>query len=125
MNTLRVAAVVGALAVMIGAFGAHGLKKVLEETGMRANFETGVHYHFFHALALLGVAVLARQATAPERLLQLASWCFVGGILLFSGSLYVMGLTGKRWLGAITPLGGVLFIVGWVALFLAARPAGS
>jgi uncharacterized membrane protein YgdD (TMEM256/DUF423 family) len=95
------------LTVALGAFGAHGLKTRLAPE-MLAIFETGVRYQAYHALGLLALAALK----GPDR----AGWCFLVGIVLFSGSLYALALTGVRWLGAITPIGGVLFLVGW-ALF--------
>ncbi len=102
-----------ALGVGLGAFGAHGLKKIILDTQLLQNWETGARYHLFHALAICLVAVHPKTPAIP-------GWLFVAGILLFSGSLYVMTLTGYRWLGAITPLGGVCFILGW--LFLAFSP---
>jgi len=108
-----VGAVLGALGVAAGAFGAHGLKGRLTPE-MLAVFETGVRYHLIHALGLLAVAWAAtRWASASIRA---AGWLFVVGILLFSGSLYAMCLTGVRTLGAITPIGGVAFIAGWLCL---------
>jgi len=105
------------LAVALGAFGAHGLKaRVTPET--LAVFETGVRYHMYHALALLAVGSLASRAPSP--LASAAGWLFVAGIAIFSGSLYAMTFTGARWLGAITPLGGVCFIAGWALLAVAA-----
>ena len=98
---------------MLGAFGAHGLKsRVAPE--LLVVFETGVRYHMYHALALLAVGWAATRWNAP--LLGIAGWAFVVGIVVFSGSLYVMTLTGARWLGAVTPLGGIAFIVGWILL---------
>lgn len=108
------AGVVGFLGVLIGAFGAHGLASRLEATGRGANFETAVRYHLDHVVALVAVALLAWKE--PSWSTTLAGWCFLGGILLFSGSLYVLALTGARWWGAITPLGGVSFLVGWALL---------
>ena len=99
--------------VVLGAFAAHGLKSRLTPE-MMAVFETGVRYQAYHALGLLFLAAVRGP--------QSAAWCFVGGIILFSGSLYVLALTGIRWFGAITPVGGLLFIAGW--LLLALRPHG-
>jgi len=82
-------------------------------------FETGARYQMYHALALLFVAWLAERATGSA--VHVAGWAFVAGTVLFSGSLYLMALTGKTWLGAITPLGGVAFLVGWVAVVMAVR----
>jgi len=100
----------GALAVVAGAFGAHGLRGRLSPD-LLAVFETGARYQMYHALALLGVAILLeRRPSAP---LSAAGWCFAGGTLVFSGSLYLLALTGALWWGAVTPLGGVALIVGW------------
>lgn len=120
MEWLRVAAVSGFLGVAIGAFGAHGLKERLEAHGRVATFETGVHYHLFHVAALLALGLLSRQAGSSTAL-TVSGWSFSLGILIFSGSLYALALTNLRWLGAITPLGGLLFLAGWAALFLAVR----
>lgn len=109
-------AIFAGLAVAFGAFGAHGLKGVLS-ADMLANFETGVRYHMYHALALVAVALAYAQWQKP--LLVTAGWLFVAGIVIFSGSLYVLSLTGLRWLGAITPIGGVALIAGWVLLAVA------
>jgi len=116
----QVAALLGALGVGIGAFGAHGLRKMLEASGRFDTFETAVRYQFYHTLALLAIGVLL-QLRPELRLLGTTAWLWVGGILVFSGSLYVLCFTGITWLGAITPLGGLLFIGGWITLFLAAR----
>lgn len=105
----------GALAVMLGAFGAHALKQRLGPE-MQAVWRTAVDYHVYHALALLAVGLLARQANLPG--LTLAGAGFAAGILVFSGSLYLLALTGIRGLGAITPIGGTLLIVGWIALLV-------
>jgi uncharacterized membrane protein YgdD (TMEM256/DUF423 family) len=121
---LVIAAINGFLVVSIGAFGAHGLQTRLQETGYLATFETGVQYHMFHTLALLGLALLAMQA--PEsRLLSSAAWLFLGGIILFSGSLYVLAISGISWLGAITPLGGLGFLAGWGCLVWFAASSGG
>lgn len=112
---LSLAAVSGFLAVAIGAFGAHGLESVLNADSMRT-YQTGVQYHFYHTMALLGVGLLAMQIE-PSRLLTIAGWAFVVGIVLFSGSLYILSISGIRWLGAITPLGGLAFLIGWGCLF--------
>lgn len=100
-----------ALGVALGAFGAHGLKDKIAPNLMAA-YQTGVEYHFYHALGLLLLGVLAYQFPAATGLLT-ASWILLVGVLLFSGSLYLMAFTGVRWLGAITPIGGTAFIVGW------------
>lgn len=101
------------LAVVLGAFGAHALRGALSPDDL-ATFEIGVRYQMYHALALLGVAWASTQWDAAT--VAVAGWAFVVGILVFSGSLYALVLTGQRWLGAVTPIGGVAFIVGWALL---------
>jgi uncharacterized membrane protein YgdD (TMEM256/DUF423 family) len=104
------------LAVALGAFGAHGLKGRLA-ADMLANYETGVRYQMYHALALLAVAwAVSRWPGAG--LPVAAGWLFVAGTVLFSFSLYALSLSGLRWLGAITPLGGVAFVAGWFCLLV-------
>jgi uncharacterized membrane protein YgdD (TMEM256/DUF423 family) len=117
---LRLACLLGGLAVAIGAFGAHGLRGKVDASLLEI-YETGVKYHFYHALALLAVAV-AVPSLWQSRLTPWACVAWVVGILIFSGSLYTLTLTGQRWLGAITPIGGVAFILGWA---LMAAAAGS
>jgi uncharacterized membrane protein YgdD (TMEM256/DUF423 family) len=108
----------GMLAVMLGAFAAHALKNTLDEYSLGV-FQTAVQYHFYHSFALLAVGILA--LSLPESLLLRSSgWLFVIGLLLFCGSLYGLSFSGVRWLGAITPLGGLSFIAGWAALATAA-----
>lgn len=101
------------LAVALGAFGAHALKARLSPE-LQAVWETGVRYQVYHALGLFVVAWLT--TVTQSRLVPAAGWCFVAGTALFSGSLYVLSLSGIRWLGAITPLGGLLFLAGWLCL---------
>lgn len=113
----RVFTVAGALsafvAVAAGAFGAHALRSNLS-ADLLAVFETGARYQMYHALALLAVAwAVPRWPAAPVRT---AGWLFVAGTVLFSGSLYLLALTGTRWLGAVTPFGGLCFLAGWVTL---------
>lgn len=108
-------AVSGFIAVALGAFGAHGLKNRLTPD-LLAVWQTAVQYQFWHTLALLAVALFAINAAAGQAALKVAGWAFIVGILVFSGSLYVLCLSGVRWLGAITPLGGTAFLVGWLAL---------
>lgn len=105
-----VSALVG---VALGAFGAHGLKDRLG-ADMLATFEVGVRYQMYHAFALLAVAWAATRW--PGALTNAAGWLFVAGTVVFSGSLYLLSLTGQRWLGAITPLGGLAFLAGWLCL---------
>ncbi len=101
----------------IGAFGAHGLRGRLTPE-MLAVFETGVRYHMYHALALLATAALMTRVDG--RAVVVAGWSFLAGILIFSGSLYALALTGVTTLGAITPIGGLAFLIGWAALAVAA-----
>lgn len=110
---LRLAAINGFLVVALGAFGAHGLKAILQTNQRLETWDTAVFYHALHTLVLLA---LAMQPTVPRG----AVWCFLIGILIFSGSLYVLALTNMRWLGAITPLGGLSFLAGWAWLVLIA-----
>lgn len=106
-------AVAGGLAVLAGAFGAHALRARLEP-GQLAVFETAARYQIYHALALLAAAwLLDRTGQAAARL---AGWLFLGGIVVFSGSLYILSLSGLAWMGAVTPVGGAAFIAGWIAL---------
>ena len=114
---LALGALFAGLGVAAGAFGAHGLKGRLSPE-MLDVFETAARYQMYHALGLLAVAWAA--ARWPQPAVTLAGWCMVAGIVVFSGSLYVLSVTGIRWLGAITPLGGLAFMAGWLALALAA-----
>lgn len=106
------------LSVAAGAFGAHALRARLSPE-LLAAFETGARYQMYHALGLIAAALAA--ARWPGAFPQWAGWLFVAGTVLFSGSLYALALSGLPWLGAITPLGGVAFLVGWICLALAAR----
>ncbi len=110
----RVSAFFGFSAVALGAFGAHGLKSLLADLGTAANWQTAVLYHLVHAIALWAIA-------AREPFLRSAWWAFVIGVTVFSGSLYILSVTGARWLGAITPIGGVSLLVGWVLLAMERR----
>ena len=112
---LLTAAVLGGLSVSIGAFGAHALRATLEAGGRLDTFETAVKYQFYHTLALLAIGILMYYL--PDKRLGYAALAMVIGIVIFSGSLYVLCLTGVRWLGAVTPLGGLALIVGWGLLF--------
>lgn len=117
---IQIAALLGALAVGIGAFGAHGLAATLLETGRTDTFETGVKYHFYHSITMLVIAIW--NYYKPEtKYLKVAFWSFFTGILIFSGSLYTLSLTGINILGAITPLGGVAFILGWILIIRSAN----
>jgi uncharacterized membrane protein YgdD (TMEM256/DUF423 family) len=111
-------AVFAMIAVAAGAFGAHALRERLGPEYL-AVFETAARYQMYHALALLAVAWAVNRWPGP--LLTWAGWLFMVGIVLFSGSLYALALTGARWLGAVTPLGGVAFLAGWVCLALSPR----
>lgn len=107
------------LGVGAGAFGAHGLRSYFEQyPNLEATYETAVRYHVYHALALFAAAWLADKW--PMSLTTWAGYLFVAGIIIFSGSLYLLVLTRQSWLGAITPLGGVAFIAGWACLLLVA-----
>jgi uncharacterized membrane protein YgdD (TMEM256/DUF423 family) len=125
INQLRLCALLGALAVGIGAFGAHGLKELVAPEQL-VTFGTGVRYHFYHVFAIgLAVALSAVSGINQQRLRQ-AVFAWAIGILLFSGSLYLLSLQAVidlpvAILGPVTPIGGLFFIVGWVLLFLAAR----
>ncbi|MCP4521300.1 MAG: DUF423 domain-containing protein [Cytophagales bacterium] len=99
------------LGVAIGAFGAHGLKKMLEASNRMETFETGVKYQMYHAIALLFIGLLMSKVDSP--MLQYAGIAMVAGILIFSGSLYILCLTGVTKWGAVTPIGGLAFIIGW------------
>jgi uncharacterized membrane protein YgdD (TMEM256/DUF423 family) len=112
-----VGALMAFVGVGLGAFGAHGLRGRLSPE-MLAVFETGVRYQMYHALALLAIAAL--MARAEGRAMLVAGWSFTAGILLFSGSLYALALSGVTMLGAVTPIGGVAFLIGWAALAIAA-----
>lgn len=114
---LGVAGAVNAgLAVVLGAFAAHGLKGRIDEH-LLVVFQTGNQYHFYHALGMLLVGSLMVRAEGPK-LLGWSGWLMQAGIVLFSGSLYLLAITGSRWLGAVTPLGGVGFILAWLCLAL-------
>lgn len=111
------AGVFALLAVMLGAFAAHGLKNKLSAPLLNA-FTTGVEYQFLHALALILVVILAKLL--PHQLWNWTAGLFVAGIICFSGSLYALALTGIKWFGPVTPIGGVLFIAGWAVFLVAA-----
>ena len=118
---LALGALLGALAVVLGAFGAHGLRSRVSPELLEI-YETAVRYHFYHALALLAVGAWVDRggsAASPPGV-GMAAWAFLAGVVIFSGSLYALVLTGARWLGAVTPIGGVAFIAGWLLLARAA-----
>ena len=108
-TALRISAIVGFLAVALGAFGAHGLHALLEKNARLATWETAVLYHLTHAVVLFIIATLRPLRAA-------AFWLMLTGIAIFSGTLYVLALTNVKWLGAITPIGGVCLLAGWLAL---------
>ena len=112
----RLGGIFAFLGVAAGAFGAHALRSRVP-TDLLAVFETGARYQMYHALALLAVAWAASRA--PSQAIRAAGWLFVTGILVFSGSLYLLALTGIRAWGAVTPIGGVCFLAGWVAMAMA------
>jgi uncharacterized membrane protein YgdD (TMEM256/DUF423 family) len=110
---IKLGGIFGGLSVMLGAFGAHSLKERLTEKSL-ATFQTGVLYQFMHSLALILVGILAMQfAEEHQKKVQRPGWFFLVGIILFSGSLYSLALGGPRWLGPVTPLGGLCFMIGW------------
>jgi len=115
---LLIAAINGALAVAAGAFGAHALQGRLDTHALQV-FETGARYHMYHALAM-GLAALAVRSGAGATQASAAAGFFLAGIILFSGSLYLLALTGIRSLGIVTPFGGLAFLAGWIALAWAA-----
>lgn len=121
---LKTGALLGALSVILGAFGAHALKDMVSERAV-ATFETAVRYQFYHVFALLVTAIIYKSF--PFKTVRLAGWFFIAGIILFSGSLYfltviqAMVLPGFRWVGAITPMGGAAFVGGWIFLFISIK----
>jgi len=119
---LRIGAISGALAVIAGAFGAHGLRGRIDDHAMEI-FGTAVQYQMYHALALVAVGVLGISTKALSSAGRIAGWAYLIGTMVFSGSLYGLALSGMSWLGAITPLGGVALIAGWIALAVAATGA--
>lgn len=118
---LIISAASGMLAVMLGAFGAHALKDKLQAEGTLDTFQTAVQYQFYHTLALLAIALFLTKY--QSQWLTYAGYSMTFGILIFSGSLYLLCFTGIKWLGAITPIGGLLFILGWVFLLTTALKA--
>ena len=120
---LVAASLLMALAVALGAFGAHALKARLAPE-MLAIWQTGVTYHAWHALALLALGLLLLHAP-DSAALRYAAWLFIAGIALFSGGLYLLALGAPRWVGAITPLGGLAFIAGWIAIAVGIWTSGS
>jgi len=115
---LVLGALLAALSVAMGAFGAHGLKEQLAAANRTDTFETAARYHMYHAIAVVLVGLLA--AGGSNRAFDIAGWCFLAGILIFSGLCYALALGGPKYLGAIVPIGGVAFIAGWIALAVGA-----
>ncbi|NLS14144.1 DUF423 domain-containing protein [Vibrio sp. SM6] len=117
---LMIAAMIGAKSVAIGAFAAHGLKSILGAYQL-AIIDTGVQYQFWHTFAIIACAILMLQARAQgQKYFFIAAICFIIGIFCFSGSLYTLALTDIRWIAFITPVGGTLFVVGWIVFAVAA-----
>ena len=117
MNYLLFGAMSGCLVVIMGAFGAHALNELLDDYG-KSIYNKAVLYHMFHTIAILILGLINK--IQPEIQLSMAGWSFVFGIIMFSGSLYIVAITGIKSLGIITPIGGILFIIGWVFLILKA-----
>ncbi len=113
-----ISSISGMIAVGLGAFGAHALKTKLNQEGTLSTFQTAVQYQFYHTLALMGIALLMTKY--QSQWLNYAGYSMTFGILIFSGSLYILCFTGMKWLGAITPIGGLLFIEGWTFLLMTA-----
>lgn len=111
-------AILGALGVALGAFGAHAFKPMLEATGRLDTFETAVKYQMYHALALLAVGILLNQGGFVVRWLTWSGWGFLVGSIVFAGSLYLICFTGIKAWGAVAPIGGTLLIIGWIMLWL-------
>ena len=115
MNLFVVGALSGCIVVLLGAFGAHGFKDVLDTYG-KSIYDKAVLYQMFHTISILLLGVI--EKVNPEVQVQIVGVVFLLGILIFSGSLYILAITGMKWLGMITPIGGLFFIIGWVLLFL-------
>ena len=113
---LMIGSVLGALSVMIGAFGAHALRNTLTSNGRLETFETAVKYQFYHVFALLIVGMLLSRI--DHKLLHYSGYAFIVGIIIFSGSLYILCLTNVGKWGAVTPIGGLFLIIGWLLLFV-------
>ncbi len=112
-----------ALAVLFGAFGAHALKARLP-ADMFVIYQTGIHYHLFHSLGLIAVGLVAMQIPASAYL-KAAGWLMLAGVILFCGSLYILSLSGQRWLGMVTPFGGISFILSWALFVISVLKASS
>lgn len=116
---LAIAAILAGVSVAGGAFATHALKERISDRALEI-FETGAKYQMYHALALILVALLLSRAELSQTYLSVAGYAFIVGIAIFSGSLYALSLSGVRWLGAVTPFGGVAFLIGWGCLAIAA-----
>lgn len=112
---LQAGSILGAIGVMVGAFGAHALKEMLTASGRFDTFETAVRYQFYHALVLILVGILSKEITSKS--LNYAGYCFLTGIIVFSGSLYLICFTGINVFGVVAPIGGTLMVAGWLLLF--------
>lgn len=117
---LLTAGILGATGVALGAFGAHALRGELLEHGTKDAWETGVRYHLLHAVALLALGTWQKQAADADKVVGWTARLWTIGVVLFAGSLYGLALGGPRWLGPVTPLGGLAFIAGWIGLIAAA-----
>ena len=115
MNYFAIGAISGCIVILLGAFGAHGLKDILDPYG-KSIFEKAILYQMFHTLGILILGVI--DNIVPEIQLQLAGWAFLIGTIIFCGSLYLIAVTGMKSLGMITPIGGCFFIAGWIIFFL-------
>lgn len=116
---LQAGAILGALGVIVGAFGAHALKPTLEAAGRMDTFETAVKYQFYHALALVLVGILMQNSAEPSlKWYNWAGYALLSGVIIFSGSLYTICFTGIRAFGAVAPIGGTLMIIGWICLWM-------
>jgi uncharacterized membrane protein YgdD (TMEM256/DUF423 family) len=122
-SILLIASCSGALAVVLGAFGAHALKSRLTPD-LLAIYQTGVQYHFYHTFALLACGVLIHSGV-DNNAIRVGAYAFIVGTFIFSGSLYVLAIADLRWLGAITPVGGVALIAGWIALAIGVMRSSS
>lgn len=118
MLSIKIGIITSLLTVVIGAFGAHGLKEILTQNKTLEVFQTAVRYQMFHSIALIITGILIHLNIVESKF---PTYLFLGGILVFSGSLYILSITGIKWLGAITPIGGLLFILGWGFLFMAIK----
>lgn len=119
---LMIGAVLGFLAVALGAFGAHALSDILEKNGYADIWETGVHYQMFHAIVIVVIgALMSKNVIGNVKSLRVAGTAMLIGVILFAGSLYALALTKITILGAITPIGGVSMLIGWVALLMSAK----